>query len=124
MRFLPSGKCPAGVTRPGPAVPAACPAHCGHHRADAGDPIRRGGPGSRARHRRARPGVTAAAESAYVVVTDRNGIRFSHPDPALISQKLEDPGAVLDGKTHVGFNQGSLGTSANAKAPIFMTTAR
>jgi len=63
--------------------------------------------------------ITAAAQSSYVVVTDRDGIRFSHPDPALIGQKLEEPVAVLDGKTHVGFDLGSLGTSANAKAPIF-----
>jgi two-component system CitB family sensor kinase len=63
--------------------------------------------------------ITAAAQSAYVVVTDRNGIWFSHPNPALIGHKLEEPVAVLDGKTHLGFDQGSLGTSANAKAPIF-----
>ncbi|MET3923765.1 sensor histidine kinase [Arthrobacter sp. UYEF20] len=63
--------------------------------------------------------ITGAAQSAYVVVTDRNGIRFSHPDPALIGHKLEEPVAALDGQTHVGFNQGSLGRSANAKAPIF-----
>ena len=63
--------------------------------------------------------ITAAAQSSYVVVTDRDGIRFSHPAPALIGQKLEEPVAVLDGKTHVGFDLGSLGTSANAKAPIF-----
>ncbi|GAP60644.1 sensor protein CitS [Arthrobacter sp. Hiyo1] len=63
--------------------------------------------------------ITAAAQSSYVVVTDRNGIRFSHPDPALIGQKLEEPVAVLDGETHVGFDPGSLGRSANAKAPVF-----
>ncbi|WP_427018200.1 ATP-binding protein [Pseudarthrobacter sp. P1] len=63
--------------------------------------------------------IATAAQSAYVVVTDRNGIRFSHPDPALIGQKLEEPVAVLDGETHVGFDVGSLGTSANARAPIF-----
>ncbi|HEY8752494.1 MAG TPA: sensor histidine kinase [Arthrobacter sp.] len=63
--------------------------------------------------------ISGAAQSAYVVVTDRDGIRFSHPDPALIGQKLEEPVAVLDGETHVGFDQGSLGTSANAKAPVF-----
>ncbi|MDQ6754412.1 MAG: sensor histidine kinase [Actinomycetota bacterium] len=63
--------------------------------------------------------ITAAAQPAYVVVTDRNGIRFSHPTPALIGQRLEEPVAVLDGKTHLGFDQGSLGKSANAKAPIF-----
>ncbi|HEY8294614.1 MAG TPA: sensor histidine kinase [Micrococcaceae bacterium] len=65
--------------------------------------------------------ITAAANPAYVVVSDRNGIRFSHPNPALIGQRLEEPVAVLDGKTHVGFDLGSLGRSANAKAPIFGT---
>ncbi|MGO4385672.1 ATP-binding protein [Specibacter sp. RAF43] len=63
-------------------------------------------------------GITAAANPAYVVVTDRNGVRFSHPNPALIGRKLEEPVAVLDGKTHLGFDPGSLGLSANAKAPI------
>ncbi|HEY8703044.1 MAG TPA: sensor histidine kinase [Arthrobacter sp.] len=63
--------------------------------------------------------ITAAAQSSYVVVTDRDGVRFSHPNPALVGQKLEEPVAVLDGKTHVGFDLGSLGRSANAKAPIF-----
>jgi two-component system CitB family sensor kinase len=63
--------------------------------------------------------ITSAAQSAYVVVTDRNGTRFSHPNPALIGHKLEEPVAVLDGKTHLGFDPGSLGMSANAKAPIF-----
>ncbi|GAA5189599.1 sensor histidine kinase [Arthrobacter gyeryongensis] len=63
--------------------------------------------------------IAGAAQSAYVVVTDRNGIRFSHPDPSLIGKKLEEPVAVLDGETHVGFDQGSLGRSANAKAPVF-----
>lgn len=65
--------------------------------------------------------IAAAAQPAYVVVTDRAGIRFSHPVPALIGQKLEEPVAVLDGETHVGFDPGSLGMSANAKAPIFGT---
>jgi two-component system CitB family sensor kinase len=65
--------------------------------------------------------ITAAAQSAYVVVSDRNGVRFSHPNPALIGHKLEETVAVLDGETHLGFDQGSLGRSANAKAPIFGT---
>ena len=63
--------------------------------------------------------VMAAAQPDYVVVSDREGIRFSHPDPALIGRRLEEPVAVLDGNTHVGFDPGSLGRSANAKAPIF-----
>lgn len=64
-------------------------------------------------------GIVAAANPSYVVVTDRNGIRYSHPNPALIGKKLEEPVAVLDGKTHLGFDPGSLGLSANAKAPVF-----
>lgn len=66
--------------------------------------------------------IAAAAQPAYVVVSDRDGVRFSHPDPGLIGRKLEEPVAVLDGDTHVGFDPGSLGMSANAKAPIFGPT--
>ncbi|RAN79554.1 hypothetical protein B5P43_13735 [Bacillus sp. SRB_336] len=65
--------------------------------------------------------IVDTANSSYVVVTDRDGIRYSHPNPALIGRKLEEPVAVLDGKTHLGFDPGSLGLSANAKAPIFGT---
>jgi two-component system CitB family sensor kinase len=55
----------------------------------------------------------------YVVVTDRAGVRFSHPNPALIGRRLEEPVAALDGRTHRGIDRGSLGRSANGKAPIF-----
>ncbi|CAN5621619.1 sensor histidine kinase [soil metagenome] len=54
----------------------------------------------------------------YVVVADRSGIRFSHPNPELIGRRLEEPVAVLDGRNHIGINRGSLGRSANGKAPI------
>jgi two-component system CitB family sensor kinase len=63
--------------------------------------------------------LAASAGAAYVVVTDRSGLRYSHPNPALIGQRLEEPVAVLDGKDHVGIDNGSLGRSANGKAPIF-----
>ncbi|KQV08463.1 hypothetical protein ASC63_09445 [Leifsonia sp. Root112D2] len=63
--------------------------------------------------------VRTATGASYVVITDRNGVRFSHPNPALIGQRLEEPVVVLDGKTHVGIDPGSLGRSANGKAPIF-----
>lgn len=61
-------------------------------------------------------------EAAYVVVADRDGIRFSHPNPALIGKRLEEGVPVLDGQTHVGTDLGSLGKSANAKAPIFSSS--
>ena len=41
--------------------------------------------------------VRKATGASYVVVTDRGGIRFSHPNPDLIGQRLEEPVAVLDG---------------------------
>jgi two-component system, CitB family, sensor kinase len=62
--------------------------------------------------------VVSATGAAYVVITDRNGIRFSHPNTALIGQRLEEPVAVLDGQPHVGIDPGSLGRSANGKAPV------
>ncbi|MCZ9882616.1 sensor histidine kinase [Arthrobacter sp. B2a2-09] len=62
--------------------------------------------------------VQSQAQPDYVVVTDRKGVRFSHPNPELIGQTLEEPVAVLDGQTHVGIDKGSLGDSVNAKAPV------
>jgi two-component system CitB family sensor kinase len=63
--------------------------------------------------------IQKASDASYVVVTDRTGLRFSHPKPALIGLRLEEPVAALDGKDHVGIDHGSLGRSANGKAPIF-----
>ena len=62
--------------------------------------------------------ITHATGAAYVVVTDRTGLRFSHPNPALIGRRLEEPVATLDGRNHVGIDAGSLGRSANGKAPV------
>jgi two-component system CitB family sensor kinase len=64
--------------------------------------------------------VRRATGATYVVVTDRAGIRYSHPNPALIGQPVDEgPGAVLAGNTWVGVQRGTLGVSARGKAPIF-----
>jgi two-component system CitB family sensor kinase len=60
----------------------------------------------------------------YIVITDRTGLRFSHPNAQLIGQRLEEPVAALDGRDHVGIDNGSLGRSANGKAPIFDTSGQ
>jgi two-component system, CitB family, sensor kinase len=65
-----------------------------------------------AQHLGERAGLT------YIVITDRTGLRFSHPNPELVGQRLEEPVATLDGHDHVGVDNGSLGRSANGKAPI------
>jgi two-component system CitB family sensor kinase len=62
--------------------------------------------------------------AAYVVITDREGVRFTHPNPKLVGRRLEEPVQALDGQTHVGIDNGSLGRSANGKAPIFSASGR
>ncbi len=61
--------------------------------------------------------------ASFVVVANRRGIRYSHPNPTLIGKSLlydpgEDPSAVLAGHTYVGAQTGSLGRSMRAKVPI------
>ena len=62
--------------------------------------------------------LIAGTGASYIVVTDRDGLRFSHPTPQQIGRRLEEPVSVLDGRSHVGIDHGSLGQSANGKAPI------
>ena len=58
--------------------------------------------------------------ATYVVVTDRDGIRYSHTNPAMIGQPVdENPATVLAGNPWVGVQTGTLGKSARGKAPIF-----
>jgi two-component system CitB family sensor kinase len=56
--------------------------------------------------------------ATYIVVINRDGIRFSHPDPALIGQRVSEPVVALDGRDHLGVDHGNLGISANAKVPL------
>src|SRR5947209_2462101 len=62
--------------------------------------------------------VASETGATYVVVIDRNGVRYSHPNPALIGQRITEPVIALDGRDHTGVDHGNLGTSANAKVPI------
>jgi two-component system, CitB family, sensor kinase len=55
----------------------------------------------------------------FVVVTDRNGIRLSHPNPAEIGNRVStDPSEALAGHEVVIVERGTLGDSARAKVPI------
>ncbi len=64
--------------------------------------------------------VRHSTGASYVVVADRSGIRYSHPDTALIGQPVdEDPAPVLAGHTWMGVQQGTLCVSARGKAPIY-----
>ncbi len=56
--------------------------------------------------------------ATYIVVINRDGVRFSHPNPALIGKRVAEPVVALDGRDHLGVDHGNLGISANAKVPL------
>ena len=62
--------------------------------------------------------VRHATHATYIVVIDRNGVRYSHPNPALIGHRVTEPVIALDGRDHLGVDHGNLGISANAKVPV------
>jgi two-component system CitB family sensor kinase len=63
--------------------------------------------------------VRRATGTSFVVVTDRRGIRLSHPDPANIGKPVStDPGPALHGRTVLAVQTGTLGRSARAKIPL------
>lgn len=61
-----------------------------------------------------------ASDLTYIVVTDSQGIRYSHPNPEEIGQHVStDPTSVLEGKPYYGTQTGTLGTTWRVKLPIF-----
>jgi two-component system, CitB family, sensor kinase len=63
--------------------------------------------------------IRRANHASFVVVANRRGIRYSHPDPEKIGRPLStDPTPALSGREFVGVQKGSLGTSVRAKVPI------
>lgn len=68
--------------------------------------------------------IRGESGASYVVVIDRSGVRYSHPNSALIGKVIEEPVVALDGGVHIGVDDGSLGRSANARAPIVDAAGR
>ncbi|MGW6934096.1 ATP-binding protein [Lentzea sp. NPDC054927] len=63
--------------------------------------------------------IRKASQVTYVVVTDRNGVRYAHPDPKRIGERVStDPSTPLSGEVFVGTETGTLGTSLRAKVPV------
>ncbi|CAL9476442.1 Sensor histidine kinase DcuS [Actinosynnema sp. ALI-1.44] len=63
--------------------------------------------------------IRKASGVTYVVVTDRSGVRYAHPDPRRIGERVStDPSSALSGNVFVGTETGTLGTSLRAKVPI------
>jgi len=57
--------------------------------------------------------------ATYVVIADKNGIRYSHPNPALIGLRLDGQLPALQGVSSTSTDEGSLGRSANGKTPVY-----
>ncbi len=63
--------------------------------------------------------VRRAGGAEFVVFTDAEGLRYSHPDPAKIGRRVStDPSVALGGDEFVGTETGTLGVSLRAKVPV------
>ncbi len=63
--------------------------------------------------------VRRATRAEYVVVMDRAGVRWSHPDPERIGEVVStDPGETLAGREVMEIDNGTLGRSARGKVPL------
>ncbi|MFG2007153.1 ATP-binding protein [Spirillospora sp. NPDC048911] len=83
-----------------------------------------------AAHRRS-PAVRERAEAVrrrtgvlFVVVADDHGIRYAHPNPALLGQRVSTPPEALGGHDVVIFERGTMGPSARGKTPILASGGR
>ncbi len=63
--------------------------------------------------------IEASTGASYVVVIDMDRVRHSHPDPALIGQRVEEPIVTTDGQVHLRVDEGSTGLSANGRVPLY-----
>lgn len=64
-------------------------------------------------------GIRAATGATFIVITDRRGIRFSHPNPDQIGEMVStDPGPALEGRRWSGTEEGTLGVSVRGKVPV------
>jgi len=69
--------------------------------------------------------IRQSTGAAFIVVGNRQGIRYSHPDPAKIGKRVStDPSVALSGKEFVGVETGTLGRSMRAKVPIYGARGR
>jgi two-component system CitB family sensor kinase len=69
----------------------------------------------------------AETGALFVVITNAQGIRYTHPNPALIGTSItyQDPEPVTSepfrtGRPWLGIQRGTLGTVAAGKAPLFL----
>ncbi|MEW5992292.1 MAG: sensor histidine kinase [Chloroflexota bacterium] len=63
--------------------------------------------------------IRLATGATFIVITDDQGIRFSHPNPERIGERVStDPDPALRGERWSGTQEGTLGVSVRGKVPI------
>ena len=65
-----------------------------------------------------------STDASYIVIADENAIRYSHPNPKLIGQKLDGDQPALFGASYTTIDNGTLGISVNGKTPIYNATGK
>jgi two-component system CitB family sensor kinase len=69
--------------------------------------------------------IRRSTHAAFIVVGNRQGIRYSHPDKSKIGHRVStDPSAALSGREYVGVQTGTLGRSMRAKVPLYGADGR
>jgi len=69
--------------------------------------------------------IRRRTQAAFIVVANRDGIRYSHPDKSKIGEQIStDPSVALSGKEFVGVQTGTLGRSMRAKVPLYDARGR
>jgi two-component system CitB family sensor kinase len=64
--------------------------------------------------------IREASDVTYVVVTNDEGIRYSHPNPDRVGEMVStDPSVPLSGEIWTGTQTGTLGRSWRVKVPIY-----
>lgn len=64
--------------------------------------------------------IQQASGVDYVVISDSEGIRITHPVPAARGRPVStDPSGVLAGATFVGTEEGTIGRTLRAKVPVY-----
>lgn len=64
-------------------------------------------------------------DALFVVVTDRSGMRWSHPNPAELGRPVStSPDAALSGQEITVQETGTLGPSVRSKVPVWSTDGR
>jgi len=60
-----------------------------------------------------------SADLLFVVITDEQGLRLSHPTASLIGSRVSTDPQALDGREVVLQERGTLGRSVRAKVPVY-----